>query len=358
MTPALPSRAAMVRAFLRSDTSFDGIFFTAVRTTGIFCRPSCPARKPRPDRVDFYATPREALFAGYRPCRRCDPLRLPGERPAWVRRVLEAVSTDVERRLRDASLRRLGVDPARARRYFLRNYGMTFQAYSRGLRLGRALHEIREGASLDDAALGHGYESHSGFREAFAKAFGGPPGRGREARAVTVTWIETPLGPMVAAAVDEGVCLLEFTDRRMLEAQMVRLRRRLAAHVAPGDHPHLRALRAELDGYFAGRLRRFEVPLVFPGAAFEERVWRALLEIPYGQTRSYAALAEQLGSPEAQRAVGRANGMNRIAIVIPCHRVVNKNGQLGGYGGGLWRKQWLLDLEGGARPLFPGLGGD
>jgi AraC family transcriptional regulator of adaptative response/methylated-DNA-[protein]-cysteine methyltransferase len=169
-----------------------------------------------------------------------------------------------------------------------------------------------------------------------------------------IATLETPLGPMAAAAVDAGVCLLEFTDPHRLEAQVAGLRKHVASAVEPGEHPHIEALRGELDAYFAGALKQFTLPLVTPGTPFEERVWDALKKIPYGKTRSYLEIAHDLGSREGQRAVGRANGLNRIAIVIPCHRVVNTGQGLGGYGGGLWRKQWLLDLERGPgqRPLF------
>ena len=120
----------------------------------------------------------------------------------------------------------------------------------------------------------------------------------------------------------------------------------------PGENAHLTKLKAELQEYFAGRLKKFSIPIVYPGTPFQQRVWTGLIEIPYGETRSYEELARIVGSPDGQRAVGHANGTNRIAIVIPCHRVVNKDGKLGGYGGGLWRKQYLLDLEKGARRLL------
>jgi AraC family transcriptional regulator of adaptative response/methylated-DNA-[protein]-cysteine methyltransferase len=335
----------MERAFLSGDASYDGIFFTGVRTTGIFCRPSCPARKPLPSNVEFFCSVRDALFAGYRPCRRCHPTHPSGSSPAWVKQLLDAVEAHPDRRLRDGDVRRYGVDPARARRYFLEHYGMTFQAYCRGRRLAGALRQLRDGADLDDVALGTGWESHSGFREAFARRFGVPPGKSAEASCVVTTGIDTPLGPMIAGATDEGLCLLEFADRRMLENQIKRLERLLRQPLVPGDHPHLTQVREELKQYFAGTLRTFTVPLVFRGTPFEERVWRQLIRIPYGETRSYADLATRVQAPGAQRAVGRANGMNRIAIVIPCHRVVNSDGKLGGYGGGLWRKHWLLALE-------------
>ena len=213
--------------------------------------------------------------------------------------------------------------------------------------MGKALEQIRRGVELDDVALGNGYESHSGFREAFAKTFGKPPGRSRSSDCITVGWVESPIGPLVIGATEGGVCLVEFTDRRMLEAQFTTLRTRFDRAIVPGEHAHLEQLQTELTLYFDGKLTEFEVPLVYPGTPFQQKVWNGLLQIPYGQTCSYEELAREVGVPGAQRAVGHANGLNRIGIVIPCHRVVNKGGKLGGYGGGLWRKQYLLDLERG-----------
>jgi AraC family transcriptional regulator of adaptative response/methylated-DNA-[protein]-cysteine methyltransferase len=344
-TSPLPSRSEMERAFLGSDATYDGIFFTCVRTTGIFCRPSCGARKPLLANVEFFATVREALFAGYRPCRRCYPMRSPEAAPDWVQRLMDLIDAEPNRRLHDADLRQLGTDPARVRRYFLDHYGMTFHAYCRGRRLQGALRALRSGDALDDVALGSGWESHSGFRDAFAKTFGTSPGQGRNASCVVTTAIDTPLGPVIVGATDEGLCLLEFTDRRMLEAQIVRLTKLLRQPLVPGEHPHLAHTRVELAQYFAGTLTDFTVPLVFRGTPFEERVWRRLVQIPHGQTMSYAELATAVDSPGGQRAAGRANGMNRVSILIPCHRVVNSDGKLCGYGGGLWRKHWLLEME-------------
>jgi AraC family transcriptional regulator of adaptative response/methylated-DNA-[protein]-cysteine methyltransferase len=346
-THTLPPRAEMERAFFESDAGYDGIFVTGVRTTGIFCRPSCRVRKPLKENIEFFPSVREALFAGYRPCLRCNPAAPPGTAPAWVKTLLDAVDADPNRRFKDEDLRQLGVEPARARRYFVDHYGMTFHAYCRGRRLSGALRQLRSGATLDDVALGTGWDSHSGFRDAFTRTFGAAPGAARTQpdSAVIVSTIDTPLGPMVAGATDEGLCLLEFTDRRMLEAQMRRLQSLLKQPLLPGDSPFLAQAREELARYFDKKLDAFTVPLVFKGTPFEERVWQELCRIPYGETLSYAALATKVGSPGAQRAVGRANGMNRVAIVIPCHRVVNSDGKLGGYGGGLWRKHWLLELE-------------
>jgi len=346
MNRTLSSRE-MDSAMRRRDASFDGIFFLGVKTTGVFCRPSCPAKKPLARNVEYFHTPRQALSAGYRPCRRCRPMNVNGRPPEWVGRLLSRIDASPTARIRDADLRGMRIDPARARRFFLTNFGMTFHAYARSRRMAEALHQIRHGARVTDVALGHGFESESGFREAFDRTFGrGPNG---DAACMPTEMIESPLGPLLAGAVDDGVCLLEFTDRRALETQMAALRKRFACAVAPGRHVHLTRLRDELAEYFAGRRREFTLPLRYPGTPFQRRVWDGLLTIPYGQTCSYEALADAIGASGAQRAVGRANGQNPIAIVIPCHRVVNKDGELGGYGGGLWRKQFLLDLERGKR---------
>ncbi len=343
----LPSTEEMERAYRKSDASYDGIFVLGVRSTGIFCRPSCPARKPLPRNVSYYASFREAIFAGFRPCKRCRPMETHGEPPTWIAGLLACVENDPAARYSDAVLRSMSIDPARARRYFHKHYGMTFQAYCRGRRLGRSLEQIRLGTDLDDVALGYGYNSHSGFRDAFVRTFGKAPGRSRNADCIMTAWIESPLGPLVAGATSDGICLLEFTDRRMLDAQFAVLRRRFKCAIVPGENRHIVQLRKELAAYFKGLLKHFSVPLVYPGTDFQLRVWKELLRIPYGKTVSYEGIAKRMGSPSSHRAVGNANGLNRIAIVIPCHRVVNKSGELGGYGGGLWRKQKLLALEQG-----------
>lgn len=345
----LPPVAEMQRAYLNSDASYNGIFFLGVRTTGIFCKPECTARKPLTKNVEFFATVKDATFAGYRACKRCHPLAANGAPPGWVQRLLARVENGT--RLREWDLHKMGVEPARARRHFQQHYGMSFHAYQRGRRMSQAFTEIRNGAGVDHAALNHGYESSSGFREAFGKLFGQSPREAATKDCIYLSWYESPLGPLVLGATDQAICLLEFSDRRMLETQFKVLRKRFNSPLVPGDNAPLKKLKQELAAYFSGTLRDFSVPLAYPGTEFQEQVWRNLLKIPYGETCSYEDLARTVKSPKAVRAVGTANGCNRIAIVIPCHRVVNKSGKLGGYGGGLWRKQWLLDLELGVRRL-------
>lgn len=342
---ALPPLKEMEKAYKNSDKSYEGIFYLAVKTTGIFCLPSCPARKPLSENVEYYSTPKEALFAGYRPCKRCHPMENIGHVPDWVSSLFTIIDENPTKRYNDQFLRSIKIDPAKARRYFVKNYGMTFQAYCRGRRLGISFEQIRMGKQLYDVALGYGYESHSGFREAFAKTFGISPGKSKSSDYIVSAWIESPIGSLVAAATEKGICLLEFSDRRMLEVQFAKLRKYFKCAIVPGENKHLKLLKKELAKYFEGTLKEFTVDIVFPGTPFQTKVWNELLKIEHGKTISYQQLAERVGVPNAQRAVGTANGFNRIAIVIPCHRVVNKNGKLGGYGGGIWRKQKLLEIE-------------
>jgi AraC family transcriptional regulator of adaptative response/methylated-DNA-[protein]-cysteine methyltransferase len=228
----LPPVDEMQRAFLASDASYNGVFYTAVRTTGIFCLPACPAKKPRPENVEFFATVKDALFAGYRACKRCRPTE--NAAPVWVQELLARLDTSTDERIREAALREMGLDPGRVRRQFLHDYGMTFQAYCRARRLGKAFESIRDGKALDQTVFDSGFDSHSGFRSAFARVFGTPPGQVRGGDCIRLSWVQTPMGPMVAGAVDGGICLLEFTERRMLETQFDILRRRFQMPMVPG----------------------------------------------------------------------------------------------------------------------------
>lgn len=340
----LPSFDEMYRALVERDASYDGLLFACVRTTGIFCRTTCRARKPLAGNVEFVPTVQEALHRGYRPCRVCTPMERPTD-PAWVTSLVDRVRANADRRIRDGEVREMGIDPAQARRYFKAHYGMSFHAYQRAWRLGRAMKHLREGADTLSAGLDAGFESSSGFREAFARVFGDAPGRARGEAMLTGRWLETPLGPMLAVVSDTGLVMLEFVDRRALETELTGMRREFSSAIVPGDHPLLDTVGRQLDEYFAGTRSDFDIPLDPRGSEFELRVWQALRAIPHGETASYVAIARGIGSPTSSRAIGRANGRNKIAIVIPCHRVIRSDGALCGYGGGLWRKEWLIAHE-------------
>ena len=332
-------------ALLRRDPTYTGTFFVGVKTTGIFCVPTCGARKPKLENTEYFTDLKDALRYGYRPCKLCRPTESARRPPAGVGRALAMARDDPQRKLGDSELRNAGISPDTVRRWFKRSYSMTFQAYQRMVRINTAMEELKNMKSVTDAAFDSGYESLSGFSYAFKKLTGTVPGKGKEKAALLIERIVTPLGPMFAGATENGVCLLEFTDRRMLETEIGDLQRRLGAAVLVGWNEHSRQLERELGEYFQGTRTAFSVRLDTPGTDFQRMAWSALQEIPYGKTVSYQAQATAIGRPTAVRAVASANGHNRVAIVIPCHRVIGSDCSLTGYAGGLERKRWLLDHE-------------
>ncbi|MCW9017369.1 MAG: helix-turn-helix domain-containing protein, partial [Kangiellaceae bacterium] len=272
----LPTQREMYQALVNKDSSFEGIFIVGVKTTGIFCRPTCNARKPKPENVEYFANTKQALSLGYRPCKVCSPMKPYGEEPDWLKGLLKSVQQSSDKKFRDQDLRELGLDPVRVRRWFKKHHGMTFQAYARALRINHAFGLIQHKQKVIDVALESGFESLSGFNEAFKKLTGGVP-TSKQTNVIAVTRILTPLGPMFAAATQKGICLLEFTDRRMLESQIARLSKLLNARFAPGKHKFFEQLESELTAYFNGKLQHFNVPLDIPGTEFQTQVWRELI---------------------------------------------------------------------------------
>ena len=335
----------MYRALSRRDAAYEGVFFTGVKTTGIFCRPTCRAKKPKSENVEFFPTVVEALHRGYRPCRLCHPMDVTKPVPPLVEKLRRKVEEAADGRVTDKELAAMNVDPSTARRQFKAYHGMTFHAYQRARRMGLALRDVKSGRPAIEVQLDRGYESTSGFREAFARVFGESPTGARAMDCMLARRIETPLGSMLALADKEGLRLLEFVDRRGLERELVALRRRLKCPIVPGNSGTLDETARQLGEYFAGNRMKFDLPLAPVGSDFQRRVWAELQRIAPGQTRSYAEMAKRLGLPKAPRAIGRANGSNMLAIVIPCHRVIRADGSLCGYAGGIWRKQRLLEHE-------------
>lgn len=341
----LPPEDEMYRALAERDTGYEGVFVVAVRSTGIVCRPGCPARTPRRANVLFLPTLERALDQGFRPCKRCRPEERAGAPPAWITALLAEVGADPARRWRDHDLRAVGLDPVRVRRWFQAAHGTTFHGWLRARRLGLARAGLAAGDGVLDAGLAHGWDSVSAFHDAFVKRFGTTPARAREAGVMAMTRLLTPLGPLVVGAVDAGIAFCEFVDRRRFEPQLRLVEKRHGVVAVPGRHEHSTRLGAEVDDWFAGRRRTFDTPLALRGTPFQQDVWDALRRIPYGQRVSYAELAREVGRPEARRAVGKANGDNPLGVIVPCHRVVGSDGSLTGYGGGLWRKRALLAFE-------------
>jgi AraC family transcriptional regulator, regulatory protein of adaptative response / methylated-DNA-[protein]-cysteine methyltransferase len=333
------------QALLNREQRFVGIFYVGVKTTSVFCIATCRARKPKAENVEFYTTFKSALDNGYRPCKICRPTENANLAPKEVELAIRLVKANPKAKVSDYTLRTQQVCPVVVRRWFKKNYGITFQAFQRMYRINQAFMELKSGKNATDAALDSSYESLSGFGYTYKKILGESPKNSQQKTMIVMNRLTTPLGPMFVCATEKGVCLLEFVDRRMLETEFKELQRLLNATIIAGENEHTRQAQAELEEYFAGQRKEFSLALHTPGTAFQNQVWDCLQQIPYGETRSYQRQAEILQKPLAIRAVASANGCNRVAIVIPCHRVIGKNGQLTGYAGGLERKQWLLNHE-------------
>ncbi|HZG17151.1 MAG TPA: trifunctional transcriptional activator/DNA repair protein Ada/methylated-DNA--[protein]-cysteine S-methyltransferase [Candidatus Bathyarchaeia archaeon] len=338
-------RQVYYQALVDKKSEYEGIFYVGVKTTGVFCRPTCPARKPKFENCEFFETAKEALLASFRPCQRCRPLSHPNHASELVQKLVNAVEENPDRRWTEEDFKKICVDASTARRQFKKRFGMTFVEYARARRMGIALKHIRAGSAVIEAQLSAGYESGSGFRDAFSRIMGNAPAQIGNQLILKASWLDTRLGPMIAIADEEALYLLEFIDRRGLEREIERLRKKTKSAIIPGSTPPIRSIESELADYFEGKLMDFRTPLRLLGSPFQNKVWEQLQEIPPGRTASYAEIAIAIGKPSAQRAVARANGTNQLAIVIPCHRVINSNGDLGGYGGGLSRKHWLLGHE-------------
>lgn len=333
-------------ALVDKNEKYVGIFYAGVKTTGIFCIATCRARKPKFENVEFYSDVKDCLRNGFRPCKICKPTQNANEPPLEVNRALELLQNSADRKMSDGDLRKEGIAPEKIRRWFKKHHGVTFQAYQRMIRINTAYQELKSGQSVTDSAFTSGYNSLSGFGYTYKKLMGNTPESKEQKSIILIQRITTPIGPMFVCSTEKGICLLEFTDRRMLETEFEDLQKRLNAVILTGENGHINQLKTELQEYFEGKRTQLNVILDTPTTPFRQQVWNMLLQIPYGKTVTYKDQAVKIGNPKAVRAVASANGHNRVAIVIPCHRVIGSDGNLTGYAGGLDRKKWLLELEG------------
>lgn len=334
------------QALLTKNIDYEGVFYVGVKSTGVFCRPTCPARKPKFINCEFYSSTQQALLASFRPCKRCKPMSNLNQVSELICRLVDVVEANPEKRWKNSDLQKLSIDASTARRQFKSRFGMTFIEYARARRIGLAMKHIRNGELVIEAQLTAGYESSSGFRDAFSKIMGSPPSNKENHKNIFLaSWIDTPLGPMLAIADKKFLYMLEFVDRRGLEQEIESFRSKMKAVILPGSSEPINSIKKEMELYFSGKLQSFKTPVFFIGSDFQKDAWKALLQIPYGSTRSYKEQSKIVGNISAYRAVANANGANQLAIIIPCHRVINSNGDLGGYGGGLNRKKWLLEHE-------------
>jgi len=329
-------------AFMRRDRSWDGRVIGAVKTTGIYCKPSCPARRPKREHVEFFATAEEARTAGYRSCLRCKPDEVGRDRDAVARAVKIIESAEEPPSLADLA-EAVGYAPHHFQRIFKRDLGVSPAEYARALRKGRAQAALKQTGRVTDAVYDAGYSGPSGFYSDAKERLGMTPSAWRDGgRGETIRWttFDSPLGTMLIAATSKGICRLTFDD------SVASLRRLFPRAEIIEDQGGLRELVEGALTAIERPLAAPELPIDVAGTAFQEAVWRELRKIPSGETRSYAQIAAAIGQPRAVRAVGSANGDNHVAVLIPCHRVIRSDGTLGGYAGGLDRKRKLLAAEG------------
>lgn len=327
-------------AFDRRDRACDGQFVGAVKTTGIYCKPSCPARRPSRENVEFFVTGQAARAAGYRACLRCRPDEI-GRDEAAVKKALQLLRQVAPPSL-EALAAKVDYAPAHFQRIFKRAMGVSPAHFARGVRAERAQAALAVGARVTDAIYDAGYSGPSRFYEETGQRLGMTPTAWRRGGAgVTIRWTiaETSLGPMLVAATEKGLCRLSFDED---ERELVR--RFPNARIEAGGESLLALVKGAVAAVETPS-RMPDLPLDVAGTAFQQAVWAELRRIPPGETRSYAQIAAAVGRPAAVRAAGSANGANNVAVLIPCHRVVRSDGSLGGYAYGLDRKRALLDKE-------------
>jgi len=335
------------RAIEARDRTADGEFVFAVQSTGIYCRPSCPSRRPRRDRVQFFATPEAAEASGFRACLRCHPKT--ATRDPWLDKIQRACVylSNVEGHPSLARLAvRVGGSPYHLQRNFKRIVGVTPREYADACRLRAVKARLRDGVRVTDAMLDAGYGSSSRFYERTASKLGMTPTvyrRGGAGLHIRYTVVASPIGRLLVAATPKGVCAVTMGES---EDQLMRaLRKEYPAAAIEKDEGALASWTKQILDHVSGRAPRLDLPLDIRATAFQWQVWSALAQIPYGETRTYGDVAAAIGRPRAVRAVARAVASNPVALGIPCHRVVPASGGTGGYRWGTGRKEALLSRE-------------
>jgi len=341
----LPDHDTLYQALLTRDSAYDGQAYVGVSTTGVFCRLTCPARKPKSENCTFYASVGACIEAGFRACKRCHPLKPMASADPAIGALLAALDERPKYRWSEIDIERMGFDPSTIRRSFKRQFGMTFLEMARQRRLRDGFETISDGGKVIDAQMDARFESASAFRAAFAQLLGHAPGSLDNDPMLFADWVTTPLGDMISISSKSQLHLLEFVDRKALKTELGKLEKRAKGKIGIGKTEPGAQIKIELSAFFDGTSADFTTPLALDGSPFACSVWDELRHIPPGVTRSYSEIATRIGRPTATRAVARANGANQIALVVPCHRVIGADGSLTGYGGGLWRKQKLLEIE-------------
>ncbi len=330
---------------LSRDAQQDGHFVFAVRTTGVYCRPSCPSRRPRRDSVEFFASPQAAERAGYRACLRCKPTQI-SEQAQYVIRARQLLDNSESVLTLNELSRRVGVSAFHLQRLFKRATGLSPREYQAARRTQQVKSRLRAGADVTTSLYDAGYSSPSRLYEVADQQLGMTPatyGRGGSGERIAFTVADSKLGKLLVAATQRGICAVRFgDDAKLLERD---LRQEFHAADIHRDDTALRGFVRSILSALSTQKPLLELPLDIRATAFQQKVWSALQQIPAGETRSYSQVAREIGASSATRAVARACASNPVALVIPCHRVVRDNGELAGYRWGVQRKEELLQRE-------------
>lgn len=337
------------QAIQQRDSRYDGQFVYGVRSTGIYCRPSCSSRQPLRDNVRFFDQPEQAEQSGFRACKRCQP-RLayaPDPQLELVERICRLLTEECERPLSlEALSRQFALSPYHLQRVFKRITGVSPRQYADARRVERLKAELKRSDAVTPALYEAGYASSSSLYSQVSEQLGMTPSQYRRkgnALMIVYTTLQTSLGQLLVAATERGLCAVRLGDD---DASLVAtLRSEFAAAQIEHDDAALQSAVAQIVAYLEGHQPHIDLPTDVRATAFQRQVWQALRAIPYGETRSYSEVAEQIGRPTAVRAVARACASNPLALVVPCHRVIREDGSLGGYRWGMERKQQLLEQE-------------
>ena len=325
------------------DTNFIGSFFFGVKTTGIFCIPSCRARTPKPENLVYYTQVNELVAEGFRPCKLCKPTLNAYEMPPDIKQAIKMIHESPFEKIKDTHLVEHGIRPEKLRRWFKKNYGITFHAYQRMHRISNAYQNIKNGKKITDSAFNSGYESLSGFNHTFKTLLGKEPNKSNELCVIHIRRITTPLGPMLICASEKGICLLEFTDQKTLETELINLESKRQATILLGENQIIQQAEKELNEYFQGKRTVFNTPIDQSDTDFQINYWHHIQQIPFGETRCSSSLAKELQTNE--RYIQETNKMNKVAIILPCHRVICNPNKLHDNRKGLERKNVLIKLE-------------
>lgn len=334
----------MYEAVRHKDPIYDGLFFVAVKATSIFCRPICSTAKNLMGSIEFFFFLDQAIESGYHACKVCKPSNRYSDIPDYIENILIEIRINAKN-IQDSDLIQNKIEPNKVRRWFKKYHHMTFHEYQRAFRINKAYFEIIQGNSSLISSLNQGYESISGFNSAYKKITGSNPSKSNTMKIINAIRLSTPIGQMRVCASHKGICSLEFVGRKMAETDLTILKGRFKKTIIYSPHPYFDVLNLQLKEYFNGNRRVFDLPLDTSNLEAQKKILQSIVDIPYGETRSYKQQSERLQNQYTSHAIAHITRMNYLHIVIPCHRLTNIHGDFPGCRFLSLRRNWLNSFE-------------